>query len=44
LDPPAGIEVGDAIRVKLVSLNVERGFIDFVRAAKQPAGDAVRRD
>jgi exoribonuclease II len=26
-----GVDVGDKIRVRLVSLNVERGFIDFVR-------------
>ena len=39
-DPPAegklvhgweGLEVGDRLRVKLVSTDVERGFIDFVR-------------
>ncbi len=30
----AGVKVGDQIKVKLVSLNVERGFIDFVRAGK----------
>jgi len=28
------VEVGDQIRVQLVSLNVQRGFIDFVRADK----------
>ena len=27
-----GVDVGDKLRVKLVSTNVERGFIDFVRA------------
>ena len=27
-----GLDVGDRIRVKLVSTNVQRGFIDFVRA------------
>jgi exoribonuclease-2 len=41
LKPPAegklvkgheGVKVGDRIKVQLVSLNVERGFIDFVRA------------
>jgi VacB/RNase II family 3'-5' exoribonuclease len=30
-----GLDVGDHLRVKLVGTNVERGFIDFVRA--QPA-------
>lgn len=28
----AGVNVGDKVRVKLVSTNVERGFIDFVSA------------
>ena len=41
LKPPAegkllkgveGIDVGDQVKVQLVSLNIERGFIDFVRA------------
>ncbi len=32
LDARAGTQVGDAIRVRLTHLNVERGFIDFVRA------------
>ena len=27
-----GLDVGDRVRVKLVDLNVEKGFIDFVRA------------
>ncbi len=40
LDPPVegrvvhgfeGLDVGDRVRVKLVSVDVERGFIDFVR-------------
>jgi hypothetical protein len=26
-----GAEVGDPVRVRLVSLDVERGFIDFTR-------------
>jgi exoribonuclease-2 len=29
-----GLSVGDRVRVQLVSLSVERGFIDFVRAGK----------
>jgi exoribonuclease-2 len=41
LQPPAegrlfdarpGIHVGDRVRVRLTNLNVERGFIDFVRS------------
>lgn len=31
-DGRTGVEVGDQIRVQLASLNVERGFIDFVRS------------
>ena len=31
LDGAVGLDVGDRIRVKLVSTNVQRGFIDFVR-------------
>jgi exoribonuclease-2 len=27
-----GIDVGDQIRVQLISVDVERGFIDFARA------------
>ena len=27
----AGLEVGEKVRVKLQSTNVERGFIDFAR-------------
>jgi VacB/RNase II family 3'-5' exoribonuclease len=34
LDAQRGIDVGDQIRVRLDHLNVERGFIDFVRAPK----------
>jgi VacB/RNase II family 3'-5' exoribonuclease len=34
LDPPTGIHVGDPLRVRLTHLNVERGFIDFVRASQ----------
>ncbi|HEV2949259.1 MAG TPA: RNB domain-containing ribonuclease, partial [Gemmataceae bacterium] len=30
----AGVKVGDQIKVQLASLNVERGFIDFVRSGK----------
>jgi ribosomal protein S1 len=26
-----GIDVGDKVNVKLIDVNVERGFIDFVR-------------
>jgi hypothetical protein len=29
-----GAQVGDQIKVRLTSLNVERGFIDFVRSGK----------
>jgi exoribonuclease-2 len=28
---PAGLQVGDRLRVQLVSTDVERGFIDFKR-------------
>jgi len=28
---PNGLDVGDSVRVELVSTDVERGFIDFVR-------------
>lgn len=31
-DAPQGIRVGDKVRVKLASTNVERGYIDFVMA------------
>lgn len=43
LKPPAegrlvagheGVDVGDQIKVQLTSLNIERGFIDFVRSGK----------
>ncbi len=27
-----GLDVGDLLRIKLVSVNIEQGFIDFVRA------------
>jgi ribosomal protein S1 len=26
-----GVDVGDKVNVKLIDVNVERGFIDFVR-------------
>jgi exoribonuclease II len=29
-----GVDVGDQIKVQLTSLNIERGFIDFVRSGK----------
>jgi VacB/RNase II family 3'-5' exoribonuclease len=32
---PAGLQVGDRLRVKLVSTDVERGFIDFVAVASK---------
>ena len=32
-----GIDVGDRIRVQLISLNVERGFIDFKRIGQVKA-------
>ena len=32
-----GVDVGDRIRVQLISINVERGFIDFKGVG--PAGD-----
>jgi exoribonuclease-2 len=31
VDGQEGLNVGDALRVKLIGTNVERGFIDFVR-------------
>jgi VacB/RNase II family 3'-5' exoribonuclease len=45
LQPPAegklqrgqeGVDVGDQIKVQLTSLNIERGFIDFVRVGTAP--------
>ena len=33
IDGAAGLQVGDKLRVELVSADVERGFIDFARAA-----------
>ena len=35
-----GLDVGDRVRVKLVHVDPERGFIDFVRLAHMPAGRA----
>ena len=29
-----GLDVGDKVRVKLVGVDVERGFIDFVRSGR----------
>jgi exoribonuclease-2 len=37
---PAGLQVGDRLRVKLVSTNVELGFIDFVGVGARMAGAA----
>jgi exoribonuclease-2 len=34
----AGLDVGDRVRLKLVSTNPERGFIDFARLGHEPAG------
>ena len=28
-----GLDVGDRLRVELVDTNIERGFVDFARAA-----------
>ena len=30
----SALKVGDQLRVQLVGVNVERGFIDFARSAK----------
>jgi VacB/RNase II family 3'-5' exoribonuclease len=49
LDPPVegmlvegghGLDVGDRLRVRLLSVNVERGYIDFARAAAENGGSA----
>ncbi len=32
----AGLDVGDRVRVELLSTDVERGFIDFARAGEAP--------
>ena len=39
---PAGLQVGDRVRVKLVSTDIERGFIDFVAVGGRLAGTARR--
>ena len=31
----AGLDVGDRVRVQLLSVNVERGFIDFKKVSKE---------
>jgi exoribonuclease-2 len=36
-----GVDVGDQIKVKLTSLNVERGFIDFARFGKERKASAI---
>jgi exoribonuclease-2 len=47
LNPPAegklikgeqGAEVGQQLKVQLADINIERGFIDFVRVQDRPAG------
>ena len=38
-----GVDVGDQIKVRLVSLNIERGFIDFVRSGNETPIEAVAR-
>ena len=30
-----GLDVGDRVRVKLIGIDVERGFIDFARAGRR---------
>ena len=34
---PAGLQVGDRLRVQLVHTDVERGFIDFIAIGRQVA-------
>jgi exoribonuclease-2 len=38
---PAGLRVGDRLRVKLVHTDVERGFIDFIRIGERIAATPV---
>jgi len=33
----SGLDVGDRVRVKLIHVDPERGFIDFARTAHVPA-------
>ena len=36
-----GVDVGDQIKVQLASLNIERGFIDFVRSGNERKPSAI---
>jgi len=36
-----GVDVGDQIKVKLTSLNIERGFIDFARSGNERKPSAI---
>jgi exoribonuclease-2 len=39
---PAGLQIGDRLRVQLVRTDVERGFIDFIGVAAPVAGKSAR--